>query len=48
MVVSRSNQTGLSQVYACEIPDEIRDELETGNLELPISLAKITIEVVNR
>ena len=42
MVVSRSNQTGLSQVYACEIPDEIRNQ----QLKLPISLAKITIEVV--
>ncbi|MCS5610314.1 MAG: oligogalacturonate lyase family protein, partial [Candidatus Poribacteria bacterium] len=32
MVVFCSNQTGLSQVYVCEIPDEIRNELETGNL----------------
>ena len=32
MVVFCSNQTGLSQVYVCEIPDDIKDELETGNL----------------
>ncbi len=32
MAVFTSNETGLCQVYVVEIPDEIRDELRTGEL----------------